>query len=144
MMHDWASLKFQFADRSSGLKSFQTKYIFQLIASQIFMLTPLLLVLFFTAGIKILKRWRSIITERNLMITGVFIVLGFIFISPIFSQNELVAARISGFYHCHGADISKKRITQICLDEDWNCLFAYFINTVTSYPDYSQYAAGGG
>ncbi len=81
MMHDWVSLKFQFADRSSGLKSFQTKYLFQLIASQIFMLTPLLLVLFFNSGLKIIKQWRTLITERNLMITGVFIVFGFIFIS---------------------------------------------------------------
>jgi 4-amino-4-deoxy-L-arabinose transferase-like glycosyltransferase len=81
MMHDWASLKFQFTDRSSGLKTFQTKYLFQLIASQIFILTPLLMVLFFASGIKILKQWRSLITERNLMLTGVFIVFGFIFIS---------------------------------------------------------------
>jgi hypothetical protein len=63
------------------MKSFQTKYILQLIASQIFMLTPLLLVLFISAAIKITKNWRNMITERNLMITGVFIVFGFVFIS---------------------------------------------------------------
>jgi hypothetical protein len=81
MTHDWVSIKFQFADRSAELKPMQTKYFFQLVASQIFMLTPLLLVLFFSTGIKILKNWRSLILERNLLLTGVFIVFGFILVS---------------------------------------------------------------
>ncbi len=81
MTHDWVSLKFQFADRSAELKPLQTKYIFQLVASQIFMLTPLILVLFISMGIKILKNWRSLILERNLVLTGVFIVFGFILVS---------------------------------------------------------------
>ena len=81
MTHDWVSLKFQFANRSAELKPLQSKYFYQLVASQIFMLTPLLLVLLFASGIKILKNWRSLILERSLAITGVFIVFGFIMVS---------------------------------------------------------------
>jgi len=81
IMHDWASIKFQFADRSTGLRSFQTKYLFQLIASQIFVLTPLPLVIFIMALKRVTWNWRSLVTERTFMITGIFIIGGFILVS---------------------------------------------------------------
>lgn len=57
--HEWASFKFQFGDRTTGLKSFRTKYITQLIGSQLFILTPLIFVLFFPMVRRILKRWQQ-------------------------------------------------------------------------------------
>jgi len=79
--HDWMSLKFQFADRSEELKPFQTKYVFQLIASQLFMLTPLPVVMFFKTSKNVLVSWKQNTPERYFFITGIFIIGGFIALS---------------------------------------------------------------
>ncbi len=75
--HDWVSLKFQFADRSTELKPFQTKYVFQLIASQLFMLTPLPLIMFFKTTKNVIVNWKQNTPERYFFITAIFIVGGF-------------------------------------------------------------------
>jgi len=74
-------LKFQFADRSEELKPFQTKYVFQLIASQVFMLTPLAVVMFFKSSNNVLVNWRQNTAERYFFITGIFIIGGFMALS---------------------------------------------------------------
>ncbi len=79
--HNWASFGFQFSERAETLKSIQSKYIFQLIASQLFILTPMPLLLFFRTTGLILKNWRKLEDARNLLLTGLFIIIGFTFIS---------------------------------------------------------------
>ena len=79
--HDWVSLKFQFADRSQELKTIQTKYVFQLIASQLFLLTPLPLILFLRTIKRILNDWKEKTAARYFFITGVFIIAGFSILS---------------------------------------------------------------
>ena len=77
----WASFGFQFSERAGALKTFQTKYILQLIASQFFILTPMPVILFFRSTGNILKNWQTRIEARNLLLTGVFIIGGFILVS---------------------------------------------------------------
>jgi len=79
--HDWGSMKFQFADRSREMKSIQTKYVFQLIASQLFLLTPMVLILFFRTTKRIFAKWRQNTVERYFFITGIFIISGFTVLS---------------------------------------------------------------
>jgi len=79
--HDWISLKFQFADRSEELKTIQSKYVFQLIASQLFMLTPLPLLLFLRTAKQMISGWRQKSTARYFFITGFFIIAGFSILS---------------------------------------------------------------
>jgi 4-amino-4-deoxy-L-arabinose transferase-like glycosyltransferase len=79
--HDWGSLKFQFADRSEELKPIQTKYIFQLIASQLFLLTPLALIYFFKTTRSIIQHWRENTIKRFYFLSGIFIVGGFTLLS---------------------------------------------------------------
>jgi hypothetical protein len=81
MQNHWASFGFQFSGRAESLKTFQSKYILQLIASQIFILTPMPVVLFFRTTWLVLRDWREKITARNLLITGSFIIGGFILVS---------------------------------------------------------------
>ena len=96
--HDWASLQFQFGDRSEELKPIQTKYLFQLIASQIFMLTPLLLVLFYRTTKKIIQTGKENTAARFFFITGIFIIGGFIILSlkTLIKMNWLLPG-FSGF-----------------------------------------------
>ena len=75
--HSWASFSFQFSERADELKTIQTKYILQLLASQLFILTPLPLALFGMETGRVLKNWRTGSDVRNLFITGVFIIGGF-------------------------------------------------------------------
>ena len=79
--NNWASFGFQFSGRAETLKSIQSKYILQLIASQLFVLAPMpLLLIFRTTGL-ILKNWRNSEDARNLLLTGLFIIIGFTLIS---------------------------------------------------------------
>lgn len=79
--HEWASFKFQFGDRTSGLKSIRTKYIFQLIGSQIFLLTPLVFVLFSGMTGKLIKNWNDKKNLQFFFLSGFFIVAALTFIS---------------------------------------------------------------
>ncbi len=79
--HHWASFGFQFSERAETLKSIQTKYFFQLIASQFFILTPMPLVLFFKTTAGVLKNWRKTVDAMYLILTGLFIIGGFVLVS---------------------------------------------------------------
>ncbi len=79
--HDWASFSFQFSHRAETLKPFQTKYILQLIASQLFMLTPLVLVLIVHAFYRTFKQWRVNQGLLYFTTTGAFIIFGFLYVS---------------------------------------------------------------
>lgn len=84
--HDWASFQFQFGSRLSEVRPIQSKYILQLIASQVFMLTPLLFALCFG---KLFTGWRNangICGERLLYLSALFIIGGFI----VYSSTQLV------------------------------------------------------
>ncbi len=84
--HDWASFKFQFAKRSTATKSFKTKYFTQLIGSQLFILTPYVFTLFMMSTKKIIQKWRETGHERLYLLTGIFIMGGFI----LYSSRSLV------------------------------------------------------
>jgi hypothetical protein len=81
MENHWVSFGFQFSGRADALKSFQTKYILQLIASQLFILTPLPMILFFRTTAIVLTNWRKNTDAVNLLLTGLFIIGGFLVIS---------------------------------------------------------------
>ncbi len=58
--HNWASFLFQSVNRAEhDTHPIQTKYIIQLFFSQLFMLTPLVFVLFSGSLVRIIKKWRE-------------------------------------------------------------------------------------
>ena len=79
--HHWASFGFQFSERAAHVKRFQTKYIFQLIGSQMALLTPLLFVLLIALFAKIKTLYQNHFWIFNLFFSGLFIILGFTLIS---------------------------------------------------------------
>lgn len=79
--HDWASLSFQFSDRAAKAKRFRTKYILQLAASQFALLTPLLFFWFFRLSVKSKEIWQKNRTALFFLISGAFLIGGFILIS---------------------------------------------------------------
>lgn len=81
MENHWVSFGFQFSGRADALKSFQTKYILQLFASQLFILTPLPMILFFRTTAVVLKNRLKDTDAVSLMLTGIFIIGGFLVIS---------------------------------------------------------------
>ncbi|MCB0281765.1 MAG: glycosyltransferase family 39 protein [Calditrichaeota bacterium] len=117
--HDWASFRFQFGDRTSGLKSIRTKYIFQLIGSQLFMLTPLVFVLFSGMTGKLFKNWNDRKNLQFFFLSGFFIVVAFTFISlkSLVKMNWLLPGYL-GFilttiFVFNAREITKKLITKI-------------------------------
>jgi hypothetical protein len=81
MNHDWISFNFQFNSRAEELKPIQTKYFWQLLASQLFMLTPLHFVLFFITTKRVIFNWFKNKETCIFFITSIFIVGGFIAVS---------------------------------------------------------------
>ncbi len=79
--HHWASFGFQFSERAAHVKRFQTKYILQLIGSQMALLTPLLFVLLFALFAKIKQLFRDHFGLFNLFFSGLFLIVGFTLIS---------------------------------------------------------------
>jgi hypothetical protein len=77
----WPSFKFQFANRMSHTGSLQFKYIFQLIVSQLFVLTPFVLFLLFATVKNLLFDRHKFPRARFLLLTGAFIIGGFILYS---------------------------------------------------------------
>jgi hypothetical protein len=81
MNHDWVSFNFQFNSRAEELKPIQTKYFWQLLASQLFMLTPLHFVLFFVTTKRVIVNWVKDKNTPIFFITSIFIIGGFIAVS---------------------------------------------------------------
>lgn len=79
--HHWASLGFQFADRAAHVKKWQSKYILQLLASQLALLTPLVFVLLIRLGSSIKTIWRENKNARFFFLSGIFLIGGFLLIS---------------------------------------------------------------
>ncbi len=79
--HRWASFGFQFSERAAHVKRFQTKYILQLLGSQLALLTPLLFVLLFAFFAKIKILFKEHFWLFNLLFSGLFLILGFTLIS---------------------------------------------------------------
>ncbi len=79
--HNWASLGFQFADRAAHVKKWQTKYLLQLLASQLALLTPLVFVLFIRLSGKIKSVWQENSSIFFFFLSGIFLVGGFLLIS---------------------------------------------------------------
>ena len=92
--HDWVSFGFQFTERATHVKKIQSKYLTQLLASQLAMLTPLLFVLL----IKLFTRLRTLYRRRfllfSLFFSGFFLILGFTLISlrSLVKMNWLLPA----------------------------------------------------
>ncbi|MBN2423682.1 MAG: glycosyltransferase family 39 protein [Calditrichaceae bacterium] len=80
-LHDWASFRFQFSGRADEAKSLRFNYFGQLIASQLFMLTPYLFILIPKAVVIFLKRRIYNTPALFTFLSGIFIIGGFLLIS---------------------------------------------------------------
>ena len=95
--HDWASFAFQFSNRAAKMKPFTTRYIFQLIGSQLLLLTPLvfaLLIHFVRRQFQ--QRFKE--SSNNLLFwTGFFIIGGFVYVSlrSLVKMNWLLPGYLS-------------------------------------------------
>lgn len=97
--HNWSSFTFQFSERAENTKHFQTKYFFQLVGSQAFLLSPLFFFWFFWLSSKIKTMWEKNYTALYYFITGIFLIAGFIFIS-LYTQVKMnwLLPGYSGFF----------------------------------------------
>ncbi len=78
----WASFLFQTSARAKGARSFGFNYFFQLIASQIFELTPLFFILLWLILIKLIRNFKNLPKESVYLFCFSFpIVLFFFFVS---------------------------------------------------------------
>ncbi len=59
-INDWASFKFQFSERAQKAKPLQLKYFFQLIFSQLFLLTPFVFSLLLSTIYGFMRKWKEI------------------------------------------------------------------------------------
>lgn len=79
--HDWSSFIFQFGDRAAEMGSFTLNYLGQLIGSQLFILTPFVLLLLLKTAFHIMIKRPGEAKIRFFFITGVFIIGGFLLVS---------------------------------------------------------------
>ncbi len=80
-LHHWASFGFQFTHRAEKLKPFTDKYVIQLVASQLFILTPLIFGFLVDFIVRLFKnRFRDWI-PTVLFLSGIFIIGGFGYVS---------------------------------------------------------------
>lgn len=77
----WASFLFQSAERASGVSSLRLTYILQLLASQLFMLTPLLFVYLFKSLGSVLKHWKMNSAYHLYFWSAIIIIGGFTLVS---------------------------------------------------------------
>ncbi len=93
--HNWVSFGFQFTERASHVRHVQSKYLGQLLASQLLMLTPLVLVYFVKIQFKLKTIWRER-KSNNLYyyLTGLFLIGGFTLVSlrSLVKMNWLLPA----------------------------------------------------
>ncbi len=85
-IHHWASFKFQFGHRTAHLHGWRLKYFWQLIASQLFILTPYVMILFLITTGRLIKHWRRHGKAAFFFFTGIFILGGF----TLYSFRSLV------------------------------------------------------
>ncbi len=78
--NDWASFSFQTSERVQSLKSISLNYFFQLIASQLFELTPIFFVLLFWILFFFIKFWRKKSFEEKYLFAFSYPVVGFFFL----------------------------------------------------------------
>ncbi len=96
--HGWASFLFQTANRAKhDTHPVQTKYIIQLFFSQLFMLTPLLFVLYSKAIFRIIKRWKENEKFHLLFWSAIVIIAGFTLVSltSLVKMNWLLPGYLS-------------------------------------------------
>jgi hypothetical protein len=95
--HEWVSFQFQFKGRASAMGQFQTKYFWQLLGSQLFMLTPLPFIMFMITTKKVIFHWFKYREARVLFITAIFIIGGFILLSfnTLVKMNWLLPGYLS-------------------------------------------------
>lgn len=85
-IHDWVSFKFQFGSRTSHLNGWHFKYFLELLASQLYQLTPYVMTVFLVTTGRLIKNWREQSNAAFFFLTGIFILGGFI----LYSFRELV------------------------------------------------------
>lgn len=79
--HEWASFLFQTVERAEKTKSFTLKYFIQLIISQIFLLTPLVFILIFSALKNSSKEIGQNIILKMHFLAAAFTILLFVYVS---------------------------------------------------------------
>ena len=79
--HHWASFAFQFSHRAAEARPFQLTYFFQLLGSQLYLLTPLGLFLLVYAGYKLLRARQYAARAGYFYLSGLAISGGFVLIS---------------------------------------------------------------
>ena len=94
----WASFLFQTSHRAKGVRSFGFNYFFQLIASQIFELTPLFFVLLWIILWRIIKRFTALSKEKLFFACFAFPVVLFFFavsFTSLVKMNWILPAYLS-------------------------------------------------
>ena len=95
--HEWASFLFQTVERAEKYKPFTLKYFFQLIGSQLFMLTPFVFWIIIRALKESIKNWKTLLASRFLLLSAVIPILLFTYVSfkSLVKMNWLLPAYLS-------------------------------------------------
>ena len=80
-INEWASFLFQSVERANDTRSIQVTYILQLIASQLFVLTPLLFIFFIKGIFNVTKNWRRYENLHLYYFSAMVIIGGFTLVS---------------------------------------------------------------
>lgn len=76
--HEWASFAFQFGERAGRVRKFRSKYVIQLLISQLFLLTPFIFFIFGKLMKRIISVWNKQPVIRLLFISGAILIFTFI------------------------------------------------------------------
>lgn len=139
--HDWASFAFQFSRRAGKVRKFRLKYFQQLLASQLFLLTPFLFILFIGLHKKIITKWKHLKLGRILFLTGVPLIFTFLLYSffSLVKMNWLlpgymgwIAASAVVFYYLF---YLRTRWVKVGLYSSlWLILLAYLLLLIPNIP----------
>lgn len=96
-LHEWASFKFQFVERAQAQKPIQATYVIQLIVSQLFLLTPLVMVYFAKGVYRYVRNFRAHKDLNLFFFTGMAIVVIFTYVSlkSLVKMNWLLPGYLS-------------------------------------------------
>jgi len=117
--HEWASFLFQTVERAEKTKPFTPKYFFQLISSQLFMLTPFVFWIIYNGIKEAVKNQKKSVSVRFLLIVTAIPILLFTYVSfkSLVKMNWLLPAYLSALLlSVHfGLGISKAWLQKILI-----------------------------
>ncbi len=100
MEHEWASFAFQSTRRASMVKSLRPGYFFQLLGSQLALVTPLIFMGMIYSQVKLTQRWLAFHNERILFILcyslPVLLLFFLVSLTSLVKMNWLAPAYITG------------------------------------------------